>query len=387
VKSPQALPCLSSTSLALSLALSFSLWGCGNQKPIGASSGPDSGDGTGAAADGDSAGGPGTSDATPGVAAPDAAGAPDTAALGPDASPPGSEEDGGDGASSDGGLSPGDGPPVLAACELPQGLPLAGRFVPNVPYLMHLAFDQGPNLVAVDMTTHDLLAIPYQGAPVSLIPAAVRGFGRGINVLPTGGFLVLDGNQLVTLTPQGNRTVIGTLENPANVILDPQGRPVVSDGPIIERLDGNRFTVLSRDPRGGSALAFSPDGATLYVVSPDGEIRQLAIGPDGKAGPQRPLASIPRDGVTVIVTGMVADECGNLYVVNAVHEVWRVTPAGGLLLVVKVKQALGGLRFGSGRGGWKDTALYLAQPTSSLAATGVLEVDLGFRGARPPGAP
>jgi hypothetical protein len=370
-------------SLALSLALAASLWGCGSEKPIGTWIGPDGGDGTAAAPDGDSAGRPGTPDATPGSPALDAASALDTAQS-PDLSPPGS---GADGAASDGAPSPSDGPPSSASCQLPEGLPLAGRLVTNVPHLMDLTFDQGTNLVAIDMKTHDLVAIPYQGAPVRLIPAAVRGFGRGINVLPGGDFMLLDESQLVTFTPQGKRTVLATLDGPTTVILDPQGRPVVSVGPVIERLDGNRFTVLSRDPRGATALAFSPDGATLYAVSVTGELRQMSIGPDGKAGPQQPLAFIPKNGDIVIITGMVADECGNLFVVNAAHELWRVTPAGGLLKVVRTKDSLGGLRFGSGRGGWKDTALYLAQPASSLVMGGALEVELGFRGARPTPAP
>lgn len=86
-----------------------------------------------------------------------------------------------------------------------------------------------------------------------------------------------------------------------------------------------------------------------------------------------------------IVHDLTTDECGNLFVVNAYHQLWRVTAAGQTTKVAELDATLGGPSFGSGRGGWKETALYVALPSSSLRREGVLEIALGFRGMPHPG--
>jgi hypothetical protein len=355
----------------LCLALTLPLLACGRPSN---SAVPGGTGGTTGAPDA-STGGAGSGGTTTGLDA--AAGAPDG----------GIANGGAGGAPMADAATPLDGLPAVANCQLPAGLPLKGRFLPNVPRSMDFTFDKDGNFVAVEMTTGALKATPYQGAPVTLFAGATSGFGRGAHSLPNGDVLFVDaGKTLTSITPQGEKNTLGMLNGAHGVTLDAQGRPVISALDGIFRLEGTQLTAVSNDPHRAAAVAFSPDYGTLYAATPAGEIRKMDMGRDGKAGPQQLLATVPKDSSTLIVDDMTVDECGNLFVVNASGQVWRVTAAGQTTKVIEVSATLGGPSFGSARGGWKETALYVAVPSGADPAMGgALEVDLGFRGMKDPG--
>jgi hypothetical protein len=349
------------------------MFACGGRRQPGGAVDASPGGGAGGSADGGAGGsadGPGGDDAAGGV---------DAASSASDA-----------GSSSDGrhdteapaldAAATTDGSPSATACKLPEGLPLTPRLVPNVPGTRDFAFDKAGNVVAVQFFAKDLLATPYQGMPALLLAGAVQGTSRGTRFLPGGELLIVDGNSLVAIDSQNRkRQLAAGLPAPWGLAVDPQGRAYVATAHEIVRVDAaGQSTVISSDSRLNGTIALSPGYDILYVTGLAGEIRKASIGADGKADPQQRLAVIPN----AILMGITVDECGNLYVSQGNREVWHVTPTGLTTRLVAGSSITGGLHFGSGRGGWKETALYIS--AHDRARAGLQEVELGFRGMKDP---
>jgi streptogramin lyase len=111
-------------------------------------------------------------------------------------------------------------------------------------------------------------------------------------------------------------------------------------------------------------VAFDRAGTTAYVgtVGGTGVVYTLPLDAAGApAGPPTPFAVAGggwHDAIGV-------DACGTVYVTDAVTTaLYRLDPAGGVTLALDlaVDDHAHGLAWGSGVGGWRADALYLAQP-------------------------
>ena len=103
----------------------------------------------------------------------------------------------------------------------------------------------------------------------------------------------------------------------------------------------------------------------------------------------RPTAAWPRPGCGAAQVGspvaLAADECGSLYFISEDDgRVRRISAAGQVDLVADLRAPyLWSLRFGSGKQGWSDTALYV----QDAGAGRLFEIPLGVAGQAAPPAP
>jgi SMP-30/Gluconolactonase/LRE-like region len=283
------------------------------------------------------------------------------------------------------------GPVSPDKCTLPAGLPLRGVELPQVPLTEDFAFDRNGNMVAVEYKGTALRAIPYQGNPMTLDPTAVQGRSMGMGYLPTGDLVILDlgGKSLIKITPAGVKSTLLTgLNVPYNLSIDRQGFVYVGEymNGEIKRINGanGQFTVISTGQQVAfRGFTFSPDYRTLYVNDRNTQtVQQMSLAPNGEAGPIELLATVQMPGFGP--AEMATDECGNVFVLATGGLVWRITPAGVATEVFAGKGLFSALRFGSGRGGWKPTALYLTRTDAQGTGGGGVEVELGVRGMPDP---
>jgi hypothetical protein len=371
--------------LVLSLGVALPMLACGGETLMAGSSPATGGSGGNEdESDASAAGGVrGADDGTDAaVSADDAAATTDVGSAADNAGDSGAGDSGAP--ASDATTQP-DGPPSGPGCQLPGALPIKGRRLLKPSQAEDFAFDKAGNLVGIDPPTRSLLATPYQGDPTTLLAHATQKHAFGTRLLPNDDVVVLDGNSVIAISPGGQKTTLAPelAGHPEGLAVDRQGRIyVATDTGDVVRIDGaGQSTVISSDPlsHAARAIVFGPDYDTLYLSGLDGEIRKVALSADGKAGPQQRFAVIPKNPDGSLLGGMTFDECGNLYVTQVNHQLWRVSPqAEAIKIVQDATLAPLAVRFGSGRGGWKETALYVA------ALGGMLELDLGFRGTRDP---
>jgi sugar lactone lactonase YvrE len=134
-------------------------------------------------------------------------------------------------------------------------------------------------------------------------------------------------------------------------------------------------------------ITFNADYSRLYVNSEMGSVSYIPFNPDGTTGGRVPVA----ENVALLLDGMTADECGNVYIVQMAGVIFRLTPDGQQQEVVDLNDLVGSyeerglvnaVNFGSGIGGWKADALYIASMEGSA-----YEVVVGVKGARQPHLP
>jgi len=136
-------------------------------------------------------------------------------------------------------------------------------------------------------------------------------------------------------------------------------------------------------------VQFNLDFSEMIVGTHENRLFLLPI--DANLNPAGdPVFWLDVAGSTSGVDGLVVDVCGNYYVPSYPDELYRITPDGVAHLYHKWSgvETLGhGLRWGTGRDGWRDDALYLPQPYGGYT---VVEVVTGVPGRKfpaPPAAP
>jgi hypothetical protein len=289
-------------------------------------------------------------------------------------------------------------PPASSACALPAGAPFRGKdLAGEVQAGYALAFNTSGGLmtspirqVSPGIQARPLLAIPYLGTPMTVLPD-VGTRVRAMRFLPGGDLLVSTlasggDSVLIQVTPRWTRTTTLTMPaQPRAIVVDQQGKIYVSALSEVRRVDlatGQSAVVARTDSGDFVGLAFSPDYRTLYAARLSGEISKLAVAPDGKLGPLQPFFLFPDNPSSGQRGGALAtDECNNVFMLFERQSIWRITPAGDSTQVTQERSFISSFKFGNGRGGWKDTALYLMfdPPQGNL-----IEVDLGVRGMKDP---
>jgi sugar lactone lactonase YvrE len=389
VRPPSAAIRAFGVSLLLALGLASSMLACGGQKRLtgstatgGAGGSPDEPDAAGIPGGG--SGGTGGSAGSGGTGNGDTAATPDGAGGAVEGGSVGSDSSAG--TTSDAATPTSDGSPP-AGCKLPDGLPLKGRPLPNVPGSQDLVFDREGNVVTVERRTRDLQATPYEGVPVTWAAGITRDAVFSTAFVPDGTLVIATTSSLLGFDAQKNKRTLATnLDYAHGLAIDRQGRIYFSTKTSIQRLEGaGPPTIVSKDARFQGGLAFSPGYDTLYVTGDAGEVRKMSVGADGQLGPQQRLGVVPKEAnLDVILFDIAVDECGNLYVSQGNHQVWRMTPTGDTTKIFDINSAVMGVRFGSGRGGWKATSLYVSTLQGPAATAAVMELDLGVRGMGDP---
>ena len=229
--------------------------------------------------------------------------------------------------------------------------------------------------------------------------AVIGNRGGTLRVAPDGLMVVGDyiGDALFALSYDGRRMQPShEISRPMKMVWGPpdpmglQGRRLfVSERTgTIARIDvggqggslGEGIVRSGRLPFRPGGLAFSPDFQTLYVGSSDEEdgLFRLDVRPDETLGPAQ-LA--PGSGGVSSVAGMATDVCGHLYVLSEGDpRVRRWKEGQGWQVVADLGEPfLWSLAFGSGRGGWSATALYVQDASGGR----LFEIELGVRAAAP----
>jgi len=322
--------------------------------------------------------------------------------------------DSGSGSTSDGGeqdegsAGTGNDNDATTDCDALPPLPAGYTQLDFVPGSEDFTFDAEGHLVCVTMEGSDLVRVPYGGPVELVVPDVGRGgFGDWLR----GARFLLDGD-LAVADPAARSVrrvgLDGGISILAGNVTGPNGIAVGTDGFVhVAQLGGE---ILRIDPESGAAaplftsetgqrfdgITFSPDYEILYFDEDQGgAVHQMAMAPDGTAGPPSLFTTIPSEGDPMggALDGMAADECGNVYVVAMSGQVYRVTPDGQPEVAVDVRPSLGGggsggagsimaVNFGSGAGGWKERSLYIMSTQG-----GFFEADLGVRGKPEPHLP
>lgn len=271
-------------------------------------------------------------------------------------------------------------------CDMLPALPAADMtYMSEITSSEDFTFDAEGNLIGVSFETQGLHRTAYDGTTVMIVPN-VSSWGRGVRVLDNGDYLVIaPGEGLHRITPEGSDTVVLNLSDEANgLALHPNGIAYFTSGNgQLRSFDPDTGEVAVLD-QGDSfdGIAFNVDYTKLYYNSETGLIRQLAFTEGGEpTGEPSDFATIP---VQEILDGMTVDECDNLYVVEMLGTIWRVSADGTMEVAVSLppKALYSALNFGSGIGGWEADHLYIM----SLIG-GVYEVDMGVQGKPLPHLP
>jgi sugar lactone lactonase YvrE len=284
----------------------------------------------------------------------------------------------------------GEPPPPSVDCNNLPPIPVTNfTTLPHVPGAEDFTFDNEGYLVAVDMA-NNLVRTPYTGSPEILQPNIGTGMAgdimvRGIRFLPGGDIVFADrgANALTRLnmTNLSKQVLASGITEPNGLAVDPKGFAYLTDADgNLSRIDTNTgaSTVLFNEGVSLDGIAFSPDFRELYFNTEFGYVSHMPIHDDGTAGDWAVLAQL--GGAFGILDGMTADECGNIYVVQMIGSIWRITPDGVAENVVNLvggSPMINAINFGSGVGGWKADALYVIGMIG-----GVYEIPIGVRGAR-----
>lgn len=263
----------------------------------------------------------------------------------------------------------------------PQGF----DFIDHIPASEDFVFDAAGYLVGVSLETGALIRTTYAAAPPETIAPDVSDFGRGTRILAGGDVVVADprSGTILRFAANGSSTPIASLNDPNGIAVGDDGMIYVTSGAgRVVRIDPDSGAIADIHTAAGltfDGIAFSPDFRTLYFNQESGQISRVAIDAGGAAGPVEPFAQIVPE---FLLDGMTTDVCGNLYVIEMSGVVWQVTPAGDATMWLDVRgdnPFVPALNFGSGRGGWSDTSIYVMSFNG-----GVYEADLGVAGRLDP---
>lgn len=217
-------------------------------------------------------------------------------------------------------------------------------------------------------------------SPLGLAPLADGGFivaSIGANKAPDGA--------VYRLAADGTPTILASgIDDPNFVTILPDGSALVSDDfdtrVFHVTLDGQVTTALNVDSPNG--MAYSPDGARLYVASTFTQDAQLTRYDVDAAGLpiEASALEILHLGPGATPDGIAVSEDDHVYVAaNLAGEIWRVPGASdGLQAGERVAEMPYPASLAFGRGpGFDPCSLYVTQ----LLDDGVIRVAVGVRGA------
>ncbi|PKN47371.1 MAG: hypothetical protein CVU59_03080 [Deltaproteobacteria bacterium HGW-Deltaproteobacteria-17] len=214
----------------------------------------------------------------------------------------------------------------------------------------------------------------------------------GLEYLPDGRLLGASQNQGVfTVTPDGAiNSLLPDLREVFGLLLWPDGMVYAGDNANIYRIDPRlgTATVLLRGqdyPELGEfrprIVNFTLDYSTMIIGTHENQLFRVPVDPAlNPVGD--PVFWLDVAGSFSGVDGLVVDVCGNFYVPSYPDELYRITPDGVAHLYHKWAgvEAFGhGVRWGTGRDGWREDALYLPRPYGGYT---VVEVVTGVPGRR-----
>ncbi len=263
----------------------------------------------------------------------------------------------------------------------------------EAPAAEDFVFDNIGNLLSIE--SGDLFRTRYGSPPELWVPAVgggSNGFTRGTRILVGGDLVVADpsSNSIFRINKDdGSKTVvIGNLSDPNGIAVDLAGFIYLTLGTgEVRRIDPNSGAneLLFEDAASLDGITFSHDYRKLYFNTEEGQIYRANIESGGTLSDAESWVTVPTE---LLLDGMTTDICGNIYVVEMSGSIVRVESATGEQTTVTKIVTTGGsdpafipaVNFGSGRGGWKSTALYVQE----LFKQGVYEIDIGIRGKKEP---
>ena len=299
--------------------------------------------------------------------------------------------------------APPDAAQLVYDCDdLPEGTGQDGMFDPidvaGAVASEDLAFDDAGNLVGSDNTA--IFKSTKAGAVQLFVPNL--DFRAGMRYLPDGHLVYADNHEgsLVRVDPAGVQyPVLAGLSYPNGIAVDAKGKVYVTehDADRVRRIDpySGEFTVileageLAEEGSIASTLT-NPNGVTFDVeyeavylagFNGDGTLYRLPLDSEGTPGDLEVFATDVGSGW---LDGLAVDACGNVYVCDygwdGDTDIYRISPDG--LTVTRIIRGLPGaqnarylpnLQWGSGLGGWSETAIYMPDGWDHS----VYEVELG----------
>jgi sugar lactone lactonase YvrE len=273
-------------------------------------------------------------------------------------------------------------PPSAEACNAPVRGPVG--YKRSVPASEDFTFDADGYLLVFG--GRGLVRMSYEGEPDLVAMNVLSGREGGALLSTKGGDVLvadLQDDMIVRLDGNGVRRRVAPVQAPSRMIRGPGGKLYVTSlRGGIHRLDpdSGALTQVGRLDWDPSGIAFSPDYKTLYVTAFRAQaLYTMKVRADGGLEP----AQLWLRNVGNEPDGMTVDECGNLYVaIRGDRVVRRVTPGGRMEVIVDLERDRPStVGFGSGKRGWDDHTLYVA----NVDRGGLYEVKLPVRAAPPPG--
>lgn len=267
-------------------------------------------------------------------------------------------------------------------CSTIPLLPLSTAPVNGARGYHDVAFDADDNIVGSDDAA--MIKVDSVGAFELFVPNL--GTVQQFDYLPNGDLAVAadSDDAIKRITPDGAVTIISSDVGAYGLIVGPDGLIYTANKQDIHRIDpatGQKTVFIDGDGKSPKVLAFNQDNTKLYfgVIGDDVWSVDLDVNLEPIGAPQLLVT-----GVGGWHDGMGVDVCGNIYVADATERaLYRIKEDGSVVHVIvdpDSPDAYGhGLRWGTGKGGWKDTALYQPQPYNDNT---VVEVDIGVPSAR-----
>jgi hypothetical protein len=255
--------------------------------------------------------------------------------------------------------------PEVRCSDLVAG-PLTARPHPTARAFHDVAFDEGGNLFGGH--AGGWWRYPFEGE--GALVATGLGDVHQVDWLEPGVLLVAvaDADWLERLdTTTGGR--IPVAPGAYAVRRGPGGDVWTADGTALYRSTPgvwDRETLVDTLPDGDpKVVAFDREGTTAYLgtIRGTGVVYTLALDAEGAPVGEPAVFATGVGGGWHDALGV--DACGNVYVADAVETaLYRLGPDGAVerVLDLAVEDHAHGLRWGSGVGGWRSDALYLAQP-------------------------
>lgn len=295
--------------------------------------------------------------------------------------------DAGDGDAGDGdegGDGDGDTGPAVDCDNLPEAIvtELDGPYASG-----GLTFDAEGNMLGSEETA--LFKNPYDTGSTAVFVPGMGGRG-GLAYLPGGDLAMVTGHEenVRLIHPDGSSNPPWTFfAKPYALIVDQNGMLLVADNDRIYRVDpsdgSNEVLLTSNEINRPRSIGFDADYASLFVGSQQVEDIIYRVYFDGNGELEAPIEWTNLNGADEPwVDGIGVDECDNVYVAEYhTKRLYKVSPDGADVetLVQWEEENYGhAVIWGSGVGGWKDTAIYQPQPYEGNT---VAEVDIGVRWA------